>query len=787
VENWGRKSAVGIVFLALAGAPDVAFAAALEATSPVWGYIVAAIVAIGAGMLLLRRRQLFRQDDFASAPVGLVWWSGAGSGMNGTARDLLGAANIADSAGLIECCIDENAEFLSRSLAVLRDKGEPFDAFCRTKKDRDVVICGRLAAQKSMIWIVPVSAEQSEGRALRALLDRLPLPVWWRDAKTLNLAGCNEAYARALDSDAAAVLSEKKELGAGYLDRDGRGLARRASHTESAQAESHHIVVGGQRRLFEFTERRLGLPSGEIGGYATDVTMIEEVQSELASHVAAHAEVLESLGAAIAIFGPDQRLKFFNSAYLEMWNIEAAALDGEPSLGDVLEILRERRRLPEFVDFQAFKQETTALFHSLIEPREELLHLPDERTLRLVVSPHPMGGLMFVYENVTDSLALERSYNTLTAVQRETLDNLYEAVTVFGADGRLKLWNPAAAEMWKLPLGDASLDTHIGDLLERTRQQFPPAEDWESRKQHLILSITEPKPRSGRLVFTDGRVIDFNCVPLPDGGCLLGYLDVTDGARVQRAPEERNLALETADRLKSDFIANVSYELRTPLNAIIGFTEILEKRYFGDLTPRQSEYVESVLQASNHLMTLINDIIDLATIEAGYLSLELGTVNVRDSLANLLAVFRKRAEDSGLELSFDCPDDIGTIIADERRLRQAIYNLVTNAVQYTPEGGSVVLSARREPEYLAIAVTDTGVGIPEEDTERMFEKFERGQHDSRESGAGLGLALVKNLIELHGGDIVVDGRPGLGTRIECRLPLNLSAAPGKAPSKEAVT
>jgi len=390
-----------------------------------------------------------------------------------------------------------------------------------------------------------------------------------------------------------------------------------------------------------------------------------------------------------------------------------------------------------------------------------------------------------VYENVTDSLALERSYNTLTAVQRETLDNLHEAVTVFGADGRLKLWNPAAAEMWKLPGGDASLDIHIGDLLERTRSQFPPTDEWESRKQRLILAVTEPKPRSGRLVRTDGRIIDFNCVPLPDGGCLLGYLDVTDGARVQRALEERNLALETADRLKSDFIANVSYELRTPLNAIIGFTEILEKRYFGELTPRQSEYVESVLQASNHLMTLINDIIDLATIEAGYLSLELGTVNVHDSLANLLAVFRKRADDTGIELGFDCPDDIGTIVADERRLRQAIYNLITNAVQYTPEGGSVILSARREPDCLSIVVTDTGIGIPPEDTERMFEKFERGPGDSRESGAGLGLALVKNLIELHGGQILVDGRPGQGTRIECRLPLNLSTSPRDDQQKEA--
>ncbi len=607
---------------------------------------------------------------------------------------------------------------------------------------------------------------------LKHVLDKLPMPVWWRSAK-LNIVGRNEPYAQALDIDTGSdtATEEERELGAGYLDRDGRGLARRAAKSGSIQSESHHVVIDGTRRLLEFTEAPVDASPATTVGYAIDVTMIEAVQSELAALVAAHAEVLEMLGAAIAIYGPDRRLKFFNSAFLDLWRVESAALGGEPNMGEVLDMLRDRRRLPEYIDFPAFKQETDSLFHSLIDPREELLHLPDERTLRMVVSPHPMGGLLFVYEDVTDRLALERSYNTSIAVQRETLNKLHEAVTVFGADGRLKLWNPAAAAMWSLSNTDSTLDSHIGDLLEHTRQYFPSVDDWERRKQHLILSVTEPEPRSGRLERTDGMVIDFSCVPLPDGGCLLGYIDVSDSVRVQRALEERNLALQHADRLKSDFIANVSYELRTPLNAIIGFTEILDKTYFGPLNERQIEYVNGILQASNHLMTLINDILDLATIEAGYLELELAPLDVHDALANLLNAFRNRAADLKLTLNFDCPDDIGSIIADEKRLRQAIYNLITNAVQYTPEGGAITLSARREAEHLTILVTDTGVGIPPEDVERLFNKFERGDQGARESGAGLGLALVKSLIELHGGEISVSGGDGEGAKIECRLPL----------------
>ncbi|MDD9914437.1 MAG: HAMP domain-containing sensor histidine kinase, partial [Rhodospirillaceae bacterium] len=210
----------------------------------------------------------------------------------------------------------------------------------------------------------------------------------------------------------------------------------------------------------------------------------------------------------------------------------------------------------------------------------------------------------------------------------------------------------------------------------------------------------------------------------------------------------------------------------TPLNAIIGFTEILQNQYFGDLNERQVEYVDGILGATNHLMTLINDILDLATIEAGYLELELAPVDISDALANLLNAFRNRASDSKLGLEFDCPDGIGTIIADEKRLRQAIYNLITNAVQYTPEGGTITVSARRNDDYLAIAVADTGAGIPEEEVGRIFNKFERGDQSSRESGAGLGLALVKSLIELHGGEIHVESQVDKGATIECRLPFS---------------
>ena len=187
------------------------------------------------------------------------------------------------------------------------------------------------------------------------------------------------------------------------------------------------------------------------------------------------------------------------------------------------------------------------------------MHLPDGRTLWRAGSPHPFGGLLFLFEDVTDRLALERSYNTLIEVQGETINNLHEGVAVFAQDGRLRLWNPTLSEMWTLEREFMEAEPHASDGIEATREFFLDTDDWQDRKRRLVLQITEGSACNERLDRLDKSVLDYACVPLPDGGCLVSYVDVTDTVRVQRALEERNIALEMADQVKAEFIANVSY------------------------------------------------------------------------------------------------------------------------------------------------------------------------------------------------------------------------------------
>jgi signal transduction histidine kinase len=621
-------------------------------------------------------------------------------------------------------------------------------------------------------------------REAQAILDALPFPVWGRGGD-LNLVLCNRAYAKALDARAEDVIKEQHELTSQTArGGSGRTLASTALNMEKAQSERRHVIITGKRRLLDITE--IPLKSGDgstlaLLGFAIDVTAEEDKETELQRHLAAQHEVLEHLGSAIAIYGPDMRLEFYNRAYQRLWDSEESFLNGKPTLGEVIEDLRTRRRAPEQADFQRYKKDRLALFTSLLEPREDLMHLPDGTSLRILAVPHPFGGIMFVHEDVTDKLALESSYNTLIAVQRETLDNLAEGIAVFGPDGKLRLFNPAFARIWKLPPEFLDTNPHVADLLEHMKPLFNFGANWIDFKNEMVEYTLDRSSRKGRIERADHAIIEYLTVPLPDGAVLNSYLDVTDSVRVEQALRASNTALATADRLKSEFVANVSYQLRTPLNTIMGFSEILTNQYFGTLNERQTEYTRTIMEASKRLLLLINDVLDLATIEAGRMALNRRVVNVADLLNTAKQMTAEWARQQSLEIVIDCPSNIGTFDVDEHRMKQALFNLVSNSIKYTPAGGRITLEGSRNDEWVMLAVIDTGIGIPEADLERVFGKFERANTQARQSGAGLGLSLVKSFVELHGGRIEIDSEVNKGTRITCYIPAHAAMEVTESP------
>jgi signal transduction histidine kinase len=245
-----------------------------------------------------------------------------------------------------------------------------------------------------------------------------------------------------------------------------------------------------------------------------------------------------------------------------------------------------------------------------------------------------------------------------------------------------------------------------------------------------------------------------------------------ENVRLFNEIQDKGRQLEIANRHKSEFLANMSHELRTPLNAIIGFSEVLQERMFGEMNEKQTEYINDIHGSGKHLLSLINDILDLSKIEAGRMELDLTRFHVPSAISNALTLMRERAGRHFVALSFTVDEKVGEITADERRFKQILLNLLSNAVKFTPEGGKVDVRARRLDGSVEVAVTDTGVGIAAADHEAVFEVFRQIGRDytKKAEGTGLGLALTRRFIELHGGSIRLDSEPGKGSTFTFILP-----------------
>jgi signal transduction histidine kinase len=235
--------------------------------------------------------------------------------------------------------------------------------------------------------------------------------------------------------------------------------------------------------------------------------------------------------------------------------------------------------------------------------------------------------------------------------------------------------------------------------------------------------------------------------------------------------------LETASRHKSEFLANMSHELRTPLNAILGFSQVLQQKLFGELNPKQDEYVEDILSSGNHLLSLINDVLDLSKVEAGQIELEVAPFSLREAVERGAAMVRERASKNSVAIVAEIAPEVHVVEADERRIRQVLFNLLSNAIKFTPAGGRIAVTAARAGGEVEVAVTDTGPGIAADDRERIFEEFQQTEVGaSQHEGTGLGLALSKRLVELHGGRIWVESELGSGSRFVFTLPVEATVA-----------
>jgi len=669
----------------------------------------------------------------------------------------------------------EQALQMDRAVDALRADGTGFALNLVTSAGRAIEALGRAIGGQAIVRIRELGgvrrdlAEtglrlkhlQEETETLRAFAEALPWPVWARRTDG-TLVFANAAYAEAAEATSVPdVVARNLEL----LDSAHRQEMVRALQEGTSFGARLPIVVGGARKMFDVRALKV---AGGSAGVAVDANEAAALTDALARMAEAHRRTLDQLSSGVAVFDGRRRLAFYNESYRRLWGFDQAYLDSQPDDSNVLDRLRAAHKLPEQADFRQWKAKLHEAYRA-VEPAKDAWYLPDGRAISVVTTPNPEGGVTYLFDDVSESLRLAREYDGLIRVQRETLDNLAEAVAVFGSNGRATLFNPPFALIWKLSPEALEQHPHIDTVETWCKPLFDEAYAWQAVRA-AVTGIGNRSPLQLRMERKDGTVLDCTALPLPDGATMLTFEDVTDSVNVERALRERNEALEAADQMKVDFVHHVSYELRSPLTTIIGFAHFLSDPSTGPLTAKQDEYLGYITSSTNALLAIINNILDLATIDAGAMTLNLGPVDIRAAIDAAAEGIQDRLARDHIALKIDAAAGIGSFTGDERRVVQVLYNLLANAVGFSPLDGVITISARRTADSVSFTVTDSGPGIPPDVKDKVFDWFESHANGSRHRGAGLGLSLVRSFVELHGGRVRVDSVVGKGTSVTCDFP-----------------
>ena len=491
------------------------------------------------------------------------------------------------------------------------------------------------------------------------------------------------------------------------------------------------------------------------------------MRGELARMIDAHRRTLDQLATGVAIFTADQRLTFYNAAYRALWELDTGFLDQSPTDSAVLDQLRAARKLPEQADFREWKTALHEAYRAL-EPREHLWHLPDGRTMRVVTTPNPEGGVTYLFDDVTERLDLERRYDALIRVQGETLDNLAEAVAVFGSDGRLRLHNPAFVDMWRLePLALGRRGPHIEAVIGWCRTLYDDDALWRRCAARSRRSSAARSSRAGWSCATAASSTDHGAAARRRhaGHVPRRHRHRQRRARAERAQRGAGNRRRAQDRFRPSRVlrAALAAHQHHRLRVICWAT-----RRTGPLSAKQREYLGYITTSTNALLAIINDILDLATIDAGAMTLNLG-FGRHPRHHGRRGRGHPRPPDQGRDRArHPRRADIGSFPADERRVRQVLFNLLSNAVGFSPPGDTITLSAERRPDAVVFSVTDNGPGIPPEVKDRVFDWFEiafAGLAPSRRRPRPLDRALLRRAARRHG-DARLGGRPGHHGRLQ---------------------
>ncbi|RGP40820.1 Sensor protein DivL [Altererythrobacter insulae] len=610
------------------------------------------------------------------------------------------------------------------------------------------------------------SRAQSDFTALVGLIEAAPIPMWFR-GKDAKLKLVNQAYVKAVSAQSAEeVVTKQIELIEAKQGKSASQFAEEAARSGTLIERESPSTIDGQRRLLRVSDLAIG--DEGVAGYAIDIEETEQIARSFRAFRQAQRAMLDQLSVGVAQFDANQVLSFANKPFLRLFELPFGIAGERLAFDRFLSDARENRRTPEVRDFPAWRKERVNWFEAS-DAQEEAWPLGTGQHLRIVGQPMPDGGLVLFAEDRTEQLAESATRDTLLRTRTAMLDSLFEAIAVFAPDGSLQLWNRSFAGIWGIE--QDALDGHpsADKLLNAIAPNLARRKQADAIGRIIRSATLDRKEKGGRVNLADGRTLEFAGVPLPDGNGLLTVLDITDSQMAETALRERNQALEEADRVKANFLANMSYELRTPLTSIGGFAELIQSGAAGPVSETLEEYIQAILESVGRLTVQVENVLDLSQGEAGTLPLS----KERLELLPFVTEIVRQREDAISEalLSLDLRGNSGGAVeADRRRLGQAIGQLLDNAIVATGKNGKILVDVGRTADGARIVISDNGSGMGKQELARLLEGLRVNENGKVERREGLGVPLARQLVEAHGGKLTLESKKGVGTTALIMLP-----------------
>jgi signal transduction histidine kinase len=611
------------------------------------------------------------------------------------------------------------------------------------------------------------STYEQELKTFANLMDEITFPIWQRN-KNGKIIYCNNRFCEVTNETRENII-RKDDV---ELFREAKFIAERALKTGQIQVIEQNIVINGNNALNQIVEIPVNDTNSEYGakngtiGFSLNFVELQNTRERLKLNIELQKRLLDSLNSAVAIYGINQKLEYYNSAFLDLWKFDEDWLKSYPSYGEILEALREKRKLPEQADFGSFKRDNLGYFNNLISKKEDYYYLADGRVLKVIIIPYQNRGLLFYYEDLTNQLSLERSYNTLVSVQKYTLDNLNESVAVFGEDGKLKLHNPNFASLWGFADSFLKSEPHVNNILQ-SMMPFFVADEYKNFKDEFLNLLNSRSYTEVKITRNDNKILLQRFTPLPSGSNLITFFDITDKEQVEKSLIAERRAYEEADKIKTNFLSNVSYELRSPLTSIMGFAEMMLLLYGKNLDEKTKEYTTAILDSSVKLKNLIDNIIDISSLDAGYVSLNINRATLQEITDDVFDFIKPLLEDKKVNFQTDVLVNIIALKADKNRLRQALKTFFEYIVLSSKEGDSISFVISKNNEKACFEILNQNLFISETESNSLFDKFYKLQSSS--THGGITMHIAKKIIELHNGKLEVISSEKLGVKFRIEI------------------